>query len=132
MNTKSIFLSKTFWVQVVTVVSLAFPQVRTWLEANPVEFVAVLAALNLLVRFATSGKISIFGAGEPDDDKSGGLGGLPLWIVLGTAACLGGLPSCSAIPVGTPVKFSLIAPDGAVSYSAKGGLEVSAIVRGEK
>jgi len=93
MNTKSIFLSKTFWVQIVTVLSLAVPQVREWLDANPEQFVAVFAALNVIVRFVTSGKINIFGAGE---GSSAGSNLILVWVLLGTLVVLGGLPACSA------------------------------------
>lgn len=123
MNTKSVFLSKTFWVQVVGLLSLAVPQVREWLDKNPEQFVAVFAAVNVLVRFATSGKINIFGAGETPDDKTrgSGPGGLAPLIVMGAAAGLiaSALPSC-----GLPVRATVILPEGAVSYSAKDGLEL--------
>ena len=120
MKTKSIFQSKTFWVQIVALLSMAVPQVRAWLEANPEQCVAVLAAVNVLLRFATSGKISLSGAGETDNNMGGGPGGLPLWIgILGTVAAIGGsLPSCSTS--GFPIT-------GSVSYldrdsGAKAGL----------
>jgi hypothetical protein len=40
---------------------MAIPAVRDWLVANPVEFVSFLASLGVVVRFLTSGKISLFG-----------------------------------------------------------------------
>ena len=61
---KTIWKSKTFWLQVVTLASALVPQVQTFIVANPVEFAAVLAAVNTLMRFATSGKVSLVGAGE--------------------------------------------------------------------
>lgn len=91
MSTKSILASKTFWIQLVAVVSLAVPAVRGWLDENPVEFVAVFAALNVLVRFVTSGKINIFG--------DSGSKVLPLLALVGTLAVLGGLPACSNYPL---------------------------------
>ncbi len=61
--------SKTVWLNVLALLSMAVPAVREWVEKNPVEPMAVLSALNLLVRFVTSGKISIFG--DDDDSLSG-------------------------------------------------------------
>lgn len=88
MNTKSIFLSKTFWLQVVAVAAMMFPQVQAWLKENPVEIVGVFAALNVLVRFATSGKINLFGAGESS-------GATPLILLVTTLGVLTALPSCT-------------------------------------
>jgi hypothetical protein len=61
---KTIWKSKTFWLQVATLASAALPPVQAFLVANPVQFVAALAAANTLMRFATSGKVSMVGAGE--------------------------------------------------------------------
>ena len=123
MNSKTILLSKTFWVQVVTVLSLAVPQVRDWLNANPESFVAALAAINLLVRFATSGRVIIFGAGESEKPPGGNgdLTGLLLMIGMG-AATMGALPSCASGEF--PMKVTAILEEGALSYSSKGGLEM--------
>lgn len=67
---KSILLSKTLWVQILTVVMALVPAVQQWIKANPVEFLSVLAAVNTLVRFVTSGKVTIF----PEDDGASGNG----------------------------------------------------------
>jgi hypothetical protein len=123
---KTIFLSKTFWVQVIALASLLFPPVREWVETNPIEFGAVWAALNVLVRFATHDRVSISGsdAGEKGEkaNGSGGVGTLPLIAIVGTTAALltAALPSCS----GAPLKASLLLPEGRLSYSAKGGIEM--------
>jgi hypothetical protein len=61
---KTIWKSKTFWLQVATLASAMVPQVQVFLVSNPVQFVAVLAAANTIMRFATSGKVSMVGAGE--------------------------------------------------------------------
>lgn len=50
------YLSRTFWVNVVALFSLLVPDVREWLEANPVEFTTALGAVNVLLRFVTYGK----------------------------------------------------------------------------
>ena len=59
-NSKNIIASKTLWVQVVAVVSTFIPAVGEFLRANPEGFVAALAAVNVLVRFATSGRVTLF------------------------------------------------------------------------
>lgn len=59
---KSVLLSKTLWVQVLALAAALVPAVQEWLAANPVEFVAAWAALNVLVRFATSGRVALGGA----------------------------------------------------------------------
>lgn len=61
--------SKTVWLNLLALVSMAVPAVREWVAANPVEPVAAFAALGVLIRFVTSGKISIFG--EDDDSGAG-------------------------------------------------------------
>ena len=58
---KKIWQSKTFWLQVVTLAGAFIPPVQAFLVTNPVEVMAVLAAANTLMRFATSGKIEILG-----------------------------------------------------------------------
>ncbi len=58
---KKIWQSKTFWLQVVTLAGAFIPPVQAFLIANPVQVVAVLAAANTIMRFATSGRIEILG-----------------------------------------------------------------------
>ena len=91
--TKSFLTSKTFWLQIVAVASVMVPQVQAWLASNPVDCIAVFAAINVLVRFVTKGAVSIF----PPEEKSGGVSGgmalLVLWLGLGMAV-VGTLPSC--------------------------------------
>lgn len=60
--------SKTILLNVLALVAMVVPAVREWVEKTPVEPLAVLSALNLLVRFVTSGRISIF----PDDESGNG------------------------------------------------------------
>jgi hypothetical protein len=118
MNTsKNILRSKTIWVQILTVIAALLPPVQGWLMANPVEFLAVLAAVNVIVRFVTSGKVTIFSDNVDADKPSGGMG---LWVLLamGTAAALGGLPSCKAGEY--PLSGALTYRDAA--SGAKGGL----------
>lgn len=91
MPTKSPLKSKTIWLQIVAVLSVLIPPVQEWMAANPVEFVSVLGALGVVVRFATSGKVSMFADGD------GGSGGssLPLIVALTAGAAVLSLPSCS-------------------------------------
>ena len=78
MLTKHALKSKTVWVQIAAVVSAMLPVAGDWLRSNPVEFVAALAALNVLVRFVTHGKVTVF-----SDDSSGhGGGALPVVSVM--------------------------------------------------
>lgn len=94
MNTepiKSFFRSKTVWVQAVAVLSTMLPVVAEWLQSNPVSFVAALAALNVLVRFFTHGKISLFS----DGNTKGVSNLLIVAVALGTALGCGSLVSCS-------------------------------------
>lgn len=115
MINKSILASKTIWVQVAAVAAVLIPAVQTWLTANPVEFVAVLGAVNVIVRFVTSGKVTIFGGEQ--------IPGIWFAIGCGTALTLGtALTSCSS--GGIPLKVTAILEEGALSYSSKGGLEM--------
>lgn len=58
---KSIFKSKTFWTQVLATASTLIPSVQEFLASNPVEAVAVLGALNVVVRFFTKGRVNVLG-----------------------------------------------------------------------
>jgi hypothetical protein len=123
---KSFLLSRTIWLQILLFALAFFPPALAWLKANPVEAVAVIGAANVLLRFITSGKISILPPEDQADGTGGAAGGrLPLWVVgLGMAAgIMGCLPSCSALE-GVPVRFTLITPEGDVGYSSKAGLSV--------
>lgn len=56
---KNIIKSKTFWVQLATFAAAFYPPVQAWLASNPENVIGVVAAVNVLVRFATSGKVSL-------------------------------------------------------------------------
>lgn len=116
---KSFLLSKTFWVNLVALVSLIAPQVREWLAANPVEFMAVLGAVNLILRFVTKGSVAFSRDGNDEDKTDGASGGaLPIGMLLVVGlVLLPALPSCSS-------DYPL---SGSISYrdpdtGAKGGL----------
>lgn len=131
---KSIFFSKTFWLQVVALVSAMFPVVQDWLVRNPVQFVAVLAALNVIVRFITSGKVSIL-------DDTPPVNGIGFWFsvaigcVCGTALA-SGLVSCSAEQLAAakavPVKACYVTNEGRVCYSNVEGLSAEIDARSGK
>ncbi len=114
MTTKHALKSKTIWIQIAAVVSALLPVAGDWLKSNPVEFVTVLAAVNVIVRFVTHGKVQIF------TDKSGSAM-LPIVVMIVTAVGLGSaLPSCTAL--------ERVDVDGRVYYlhesGAKGGIDL--------
>lgn len=96
-SSKSIFRSKTFWLQVVTVASVLSPQVRAFVALNPVEATAMIAALNTLLRFATSGRVTLLSSKEDEEGQNGGGSGWNLLIAtMGLAASAGMLPGLLA------------------------------------
>lgn len=115
---KTILCSKTFWVQVLTLASALFPQVQDFMAANPVEFAAALAAINVLVRFLTSGSVNIFG--NNTTPPAGGLMGF-----LGVITAAGFLaivsPSCSP-GESIPVRACVVTGQGRVCYSTAAGI----------
>lgn len=117
---KSILKSKTFWVQVAALMAALFPVVQAWLADNPVEFVALLAAVNVIVRFLTSGTVSILGEG---DQAHGFVWGL---FAIGTAVAVGTLlPSCSPGFAGAsslPIRACVVTDHGRICYSNVEGL----------
>lgn len=68
------YLSRTFWVNAVALVALLFPEVRVWLEENPVEFTTALGAVNVLLRFISVGKYSVSTASSLDPQTGRGQG----------------------------------------------------------
>ncbi|MBS5507738.1 MAG: hypothetical protein KHX31_03795 [Akkermansia sp.] len=69
------YLSRTFWINLVALLSLFLPAVRTWLENNPVDFVAALGGVNVLLRFVTYGKYQISSDNDDDSESNSGDGG---------------------------------------------------------
>jgi hypothetical protein len=126
MNTKSIFQSKTFWVNLIVLVSAFFPPVKAWLAANPETAIGAVTAVNVLLRFITSGRISLFGAGERDD-AGNGLGMVLIWIGM-TAGLVMGLPSCSPetreVLKMIPIRSAITTDYGTVGYSSKSGISI--------
>lgn len=56
MNVKSIFASKTFWLNVIGLASLFVPNL------SPQYSMPILAVLNIANRFLTNGSVNIMGA----------------------------------------------------------------------
>lgn len=128
MKTKPVWQSKTFWLNVVVLVAALCPPAAQWIACNPETAAAAVTAANVLVRFATSGKISLFSAGgetggdDQNPKSSGPPGGVSLRLLM--VGCMVGalaFPSCSP----TGIQARVTAPDGTeVGYSSKGGLVV--------
>lgn len=88
---RTILKSKTFWLNVLAMLSVLIPAVQQFIADNPESAVAVLGALNVLVRFATKGKVNIFG-----ENTTPPAGSLMAFLVAGAAVGSGlALPSCS-------------------------------------
>lgn len=72
----SIYLSGVLWFTIVSLVAMIFPSAKEWLEANPMEVTSVLGAVNVILRFVTSGKKKLSGVddefAEPTGDQDGG------------------------------------------------------------
>ena len=60
--TKSIWVSKTFWLNIIGLAVLALNQMGTVLPPNAAPYIAAaLAALNILMRFLTEVPVSLMG-----------------------------------------------------------------------
>jgi hypothetical protein len=89
---------------------------------GPLVIIGTLV-ITALWRVALAWLTKVFRTGS--GESGGGPGGLPLWMLISTAAVIGGsLPSCANMPL----RATIFTDDGAVSYSSKGGLEISATV----
>ena len=116
MYVKSIFASKTFWVQVVVLVATLFPVTKQYL-GDETWVLQVLAALNVLLRVVTKDKVVIF----PDSNSR--LPTLLLWI--GLAGFVGlSLPSCK-LPLSQSVDLGYADKDSnTLNYESQAGLKV--------
>lgn len=70
-----IYLSGVLWLTIVSLVAMIFPSAKEWLEANPVEVASVLGAVNVILRFITSGKKKLSGVEDEFAEPSGGQDG---------------------------------------------------------
>lgn len=129
---KTIFLSKTFWLQVIALAALLFPPVAAWMRSNPVEYLSALAAVNVLLRFATSGAVSILPGSTGADvttecDDTGTGKRLYGWMLLaGLGAGVGFLlPACTPGSAGTMAISGEVITDGAVfRYDPQTGIGI--------
>ncbi len=136
-NTKSLLLSKTLWLQLITILMGFYPPALAWLKSSPEDVVTLLVALNILVRFFTSTRIALF---PPEDVEktSGPAGGLSLLWITGMAAAVTGvgLPSCSPDQIAAaraiPIKACVITPEGKICYSDTDGLSAEIDARTSK
>jgi len=120
VNTKAIWSSKTIWVQALTLLSALIPAVQAWIAANPVEFVAVLAAVNVIARFLTSGAVSIFSDDPPTGPTQFAAWAMP-WIAGGLiAASSFASIGCSDLRAVELKVYGIDATSG-----AKGGLTIT-------
>ena len=123
---KPFYLSRTFWTNLLMLLSLVFPAVQAWAAENPAAMPIIFGFVNLVLRTVTNKGLSIsalssdgeHGLGKPRPSGSSG-GGTPLGLFLLCSACLF-LPSCSS-------EYPF---EGSVSYrdpdsGAKGGLVFS-------
>lgn len=131
---KPIYQSKTFWLQIITLAAAFFPPVQAFLIANPITSVGALTAVNLLVRFVTNGKITIFADGTDASANQSGTtsgGALLLAITVTAAGIMGCLPSCTAANWAAiksiPIKAGFTSPYGTANYSSKTGLDVAVV-----
>lgn len=126
-QTKAFWLSKTFWANLLMVLSMIFPNVQKWAAENPEALPIIIAFVNLVLRTVTKQPISISGNNSDDGNNraSGGGGVSPLLAFL---LCFGLVffvsPSCSG---NLPLSGSLSYRDP--GSGAKGGL---VFVPGEK
>lgn len=110
VNAKPFYLSKTFWVNVAALLSMAVPQVNQFLKSNPETVVGVLVALNVILRFVTKGAVSL------SDSAGGDTGGLHGWLAAAALLGAGLLPSCASIGsalTGAPIPTVEVARSGA-------------------
>lgn len=61
------YLSKYFWTNLAALLALIIPDVRAWLDSNPIEFFSALGAVNILLQFISGGKYHLAG----EDGQSG-------------------------------------------------------------
>jgi hypothetical protein len=116
---KPFWKSKTLLVQALALAAMFVPPVAAWVAANPVEFVAALGAVNTLVRFATSGRVTLF---PPDDDVSGNGSSVGAGVSGGTSTVADGGGPVAKMVRGSGVPW-LVAPACALLASCVVGVD---------
>jgi hypothetical protein len=148
MNTKHLLQSKTVWLNLIALLLLLWPAARSWMAANPMEPLAALGALNILVRWITSDAVSLFPNGTNEvtpeaagQDATGENQGrrIPAWLLPAGLAGVMGFPLPGCIPFtpaaaqNMPVKACYIDRSGnQVCYSTAEGLTATVDRRGGK
>lgn len=103
-GSKSILKSKTFWLNVITFLSAyGSPAVKAFIASNPVDALALISAVNILMRFATSGKVHLISSKDDDGSansadgltdslgrENGGREWTPLLVTMAGLAVIGG------------------------------------------
>lgn len=123
-DSKPLLKSKTFWLQAAAVLVALFPGGREWVADNPGGALLILALLNLALRLATNGAVTIF----PEREENGGTsGGMTPAIGICTAAALFGLalPSCAP---DARWRVDFHGPGGRVGYDSETGATVDIAV----
>lgn len=60
LPTKSPWLSKTLWTNVIVGILAFMPWLRDWVGAHPQVFIGLFALANIALRWATKGSIQLY------------------------------------------------------------------------
>ena len=71
------YLSKYFWTNLAALLALIIPDVRAWLDSNPIEFFGALGAVNILLQFVSGGKYQLAGEDGQSGQSADSAGVLP-------------------------------------------------------
>lgn len=71
------YLSKYFWTNLAALLALIIPDVRAWLDSNPIEFFSALGAVNILLQFISGGKYQLAGEDGQSGQSANPAGALP-------------------------------------------------------
>ena len=139
MNTKPILQSKTLWLNLIALLLLLWPAAKAWVAANPIEPLAVLTAANIILRFFSQGRISLWADEDSADQEPAGADDARIgngarsvaWMLIAAGSSAGVLwvspPSCTPGQIETakaiPLKACYIDQNGnSVCYSTKDGI----------
>lgn len=121
---KSIFLSKTFWLQVVVVLSMLFPQAKAWAQQNPEAFASLWALANVLMRYITKGAVTLKGE---DDAFLPMIIGL-VCVALVSNATISCTPAQQEAAKAVPVRATYVDKKGNVyAYDPRTGVSIQII-----
>ncbi|PNC79960.1 hypothetical protein CXU01_08755 [Akkermansia muciniphila] len=82
-NKTPFYLSKYFWTNLAALLALIIPDVRAWLDSNPIEFFSVLGAVNILLQFISGGKYQLAGEDGQSGQSANPAGALPPSLIAG-------------------------------------------------